>query len=179
MLGIVVVAGLLLLLLSNNSTTPWPSVANKHVAHGVVALSQSVAGAMALSSAVSFLFGRHLLATNLALSTFLSALGDVLQQRWEMQNGARKMATPSVNFTRTAHMSCSFGFTSGFLCHYWYNLLDRFVPGSGVRIVLRKILFDQVGRAILARKTTTSQRRFRCRSCSAPSSSAPAWPPTA
>ena len=41
-------------------------------------------------------------------------------------------------------MSTCFGLTSGFMCHFWYNFLDRLIPGSGVRIVLRKILYDQV-----------------------------------
>ena len=41
-------------------------------------------------------------------------------------------------------MSTSFGLTSGLLCHYWYNWLDRALPGRGVRIVLQKIAWDQV-----------------------------------
>merc|ERR1719365_176010 len=41
-------------------------------------------------------------------------------------------------------MSTSFGLTSGFLCHHWYNYLDRALPGSGIRVVFRKIAWDQV-----------------------------------
>ena len=41
-------------------------------------------------------------------------------------------------------MSTSFGLTSGFLCHFWYNFLDRALPGSGIRIVARKIIYDQL-----------------------------------
>ena len=40
-------------------------------------------------------------------------------------------------------MSTSFGLTSGFLCHFWYNYLDRFLPGSTLRIVVKKVLIDQ------------------------------------
>lgn len=41
-------------------------------------------------------------------------------------------------------MSLSFGLTSGVLCHYWYNYLDRFFPGKGIKIVIKKIITDQV-----------------------------------
>ena len=41
-------------------------------------------------------------------------------------------------------MSTSFGLTSGFLCHFWYNYLDKVLPGRGVRVVVQKIIFDQV-----------------------------------
>merc|ERR1719312_242823 len=41
-------------------------------------------------------------------------------------------------------MSTSFGLTSGFLCHHWYNYLDRALPGRGVRVIVRKIAWDQV-----------------------------------
>ena len=41
-------------------------------------------------------------------------------------------------------MSTSFGLTSGFLCHFWYNYLDKVLPGRGIRVVVQKIVFDQV-----------------------------------
>jgi len=41
-------------------------------------------------------------------------------------------------------MSACFGFTSGVLCHYWYKYLEFLVPGAGIRIVFKKILYDQV-----------------------------------
>lgn len=41
-------------------------------------------------------------------------------------------------------MSLSFGLTSGLLCHHWYNYLDTKLPGSGVKVVCRKILYDQL-----------------------------------
>ena len=41
-------------------------------------------------------------------------------------------------------MSLSFGLTSGFLCHFWYNFLDRVYPGKGLKVVFKKIVIDQV-----------------------------------
>ena len=41
-------------------------------------------------------------------------------------------------------MSLSFGLTSGFLCHYWYNFLDKKIPGKTIGIVTRKIIYDQL-----------------------------------
>ena len=41
-------------------------------------------------------------------------------------------------------MSMSFGLTSGFLCHFWYNFLDRMYPGKGIKIVFKKIISDQI-----------------------------------
>lgn len=41
-------------------------------------------------------------------------------------------------------MSTSFGLTAGVLCHYWYNFLDRLLPGRAVRTVAKKVIFDQV-----------------------------------
>jgi hypothetical protein len=58
-----------------------------------------------------------------------------------LQGHAKK---PQINWTRTLHMSTSFGLTSGFLCHFWYNYLDKVLPGRGIRVVVQKIVFDQV-----------------------------------
>ena len=41
-------------------------------------------------------------------------------------------------------MCVSFGLTSGFLCHFWYNFLDRVYPGKGIKIVMKKIITDQI-----------------------------------
>ncbi|CAM6054375.1 unnamed protein product [Sphagnum tenellum] len=45
---------------------------------------------------------------------------------------------------RSLHMSAVYGLTSGILIHYWYNILDRVLPGSGIRIVFGKIFYDQI-----------------------------------
>lgn len=81
------------------------------------------------------LFKDHLLFSNLTLSFGLSGLGDLLQQSLEQKKW---------NSKRTLQMSTSFGLTSGFLCHFWYNYLDRVLPGRGVRVVLRKVAWDQI-----------------------------------
>ena len=41
-------------------------------------------------------------------------------------------------------MAISFGLTSGFLCHHWYKYLDKKIPGNTIRIIAKKILWDQV-----------------------------------
>ena len=51
---------------------------------------------------------------------------------------------PKWDSKRTYQMSLSFGLTSGFLCHFWYNFLDRVYPGKGLKVVCKKIVVDQV-----------------------------------
>ena len=48
------------------------------------------------------------------------------------------------NPNRTCHMAASFGLTSGFLCHFWYKYLDHKIPGNTIKIITRKILWDQI-----------------------------------
>lgn len=80
--------------------------------------------------------------TNTGISFGLSGLGDLIQQGIEK----RKQTVPktSVNWSRTLHMSTSFGLTSGVLCHFWYSYLDRVLPGKGLRVVVQKVAWDQV-----------------------------------
>jgi len=87
------------------------------------------------------LFSNHLLAVNIGLSFGLSGLGDLIEQRIEKKNLVR---TGQINWVRTLHMSTAFGLTSGLLCHHWYYYLDRVVPGKGLRVVVQKIVLDQV-----------------------------------
>jgi len=95
------------------------------------------------SKFVSVLFSnKNLLLTNLSVSAGLSGLGDVLIQHHERT----KTTNPAHrwNLTRSCHMGVSFGLTSGFFCHYWYNFLDKKIPGKSIGIITRKILYDQV-----------------------------------
>merc|ERR1711990_849867 len=84
------------------------------------------------------------------VSVGLSGLGDLLQQRIEAgrQRGPTSMAIyrspPTINWSRTANMSTSFGLTAGLLCHHWYKLLDNFLPGRTLRTIVVKIAWDQV-----------------------------------
>lgn len=94
-----------------------------------------------LRSLVSNLFNRHLLATNVGLSVGLSSLGDLLQQKHESVVGKN---SHNPGLSRAVHMGMAFGLTSGVLCHYWYLWLDSALPGSGLRVVARKVLIDQV-----------------------------------
>jgi len=96
----------------------------------------------AVGSSFKKIFERHLLAVNIGLSFGLSGLGDLIEQKLEKKQDQLKK--PQVNWTRTLHMSTSFGLTSGFLCHFWYNYLDKALPGRGIRVVVQKIAWDQV-----------------------------------
>ena len=94
-------------------------------------------------------FGNHLFFTNVGISFGLSGVGDIIEQKIEgrqQQNSSNKVKKVcSVNWCRTLHMSTAFGLTSGFLCHLWYNHLDKMLPGRGLRVILQKIAWDQVG----------------------------------
>lgn len=39
---------------------------------------------------------------------------------------------------RTINMACS-GLTVGFFCHFWYNFLDKRLPGRTFKIVTKKV----------------------------------------
>jgi len=86
---------------------------------------------------VQKLFKDHLFASNLAISFGLSGLGDIIQQSVEKSRS-------KWNVKRTLEMSTSFGLTSGFLCHHWYNYLDRVLPGRGLSVVVKKVVWDQI-----------------------------------
>ncbi|KAL1129007.1 hypothetical protein AAG570_013539 [Ranatra chinensis] len=85
------------------------------------------------------LFDRYLLLTNVGISIGLSGAGDVLQQHYWIVQGEKK----SWNVRRTRDMSVS-GLTVGILCHYWYNFLDHRLPGKTIKIVLKKVVIDQL-----------------------------------
>ena len=89
-------------------------------------------------------FNKHLFATNIGLSFGLSGVGDILEQKMENSNRKQSRKKVTINWQRTLHMSTSFGLTSGFLCHFWYNYLDKMLPGSSIRIIIQKIAWDQV-----------------------------------
>jgi len=103
----------------------------------------------ALAGLAGRVFHRHqLLISNCGVSVALSGLGDYLQQRWETRKQHVSVSgvarTPTINWRRTANMSTSFGLTAGLLCHHWYHVLDRLLPGRSLRTVVAKIAWDQV-----------------------------------
>ncbi|XP_069943523.1 mpv17-like protein 2 isoform X2 [Cherax quadricarinatus] len=84
-------------------------------------------------------FDKHLFFTNVTLSFSLSGIGDILQQH---HNIIYKQQT-TWDIARTRHMTCT-GITVGALCHHWYILLDRKLPGRTLKAVMKKLLVDQL-----------------------------------
>ncbi|KAK9502449.1 hypothetical protein O3M35_011228 [Rhynocoris fuscipes] len=82
---------------------------------------------------------RYLLYTNVGISVSLSAVGDIAEQSYIINSGHQK----EWNSMRTQHMSIS-GLTVGVLCHHWYNFLDRRFPQRTLKIVIKKVLYDQI-----------------------------------
>lgn len=85
------------------------------------------------------LFSKYLLLTNTAIGFSLAATGDVINQRYEKLSGFRKEWNP----VRTRNQ-CVQGMVFGSVYHYWYIFLDRVLPGYSVRVVVRKVLLDQL-----------------------------------
>ncbi|XP_022218890.2 mpv17-like protein 2 [Drosophila obscura] len=82
---------------------------------------------------------RFLLFTNVGISLTLSCLGDVMEQHLEIYNGEIER----FDSLRTSHMATS-GVTVGVICHYWYKMLDKRMPGRSMRVVAKKIVLDQL-----------------------------------
>ncbi|XP_034671988.1 mpv17-like protein 2 isoform X1 [Drosophila subobscura] len=82
---------------------------------------------------------RFLLFTNVGISLTLSCLGDVLEQHLEIYSGEIER----FDSQRTSHMAIS-GVTVGIICHYWYKMLDKRMPGRSMRVVAKKIVLDQL-----------------------------------
>lgn len=82
---------------------------------------------------------KFLLFTNVGISLTLSSVGDILEQQLELYNGEIEEYCS----TRTSHMATS-GVTVGIICHYWYQLLDKHLPGRSMRVVAKKIVLDQI-----------------------------------
>lgn len=82
---------------------------------------------------------RYLLVTNIGLCVSLSALGDLLQQSVKRARGLAK----NHDLVRTKNMSLA-AVSMGVICHYWYLWLDRFLPGFSLRVVMKKVIWDQI-----------------------------------
>lgn len=82
---------------------------------------------------------RYLLITNIGLCVSLSALGDTIQQSVKRARGLAK----THDYVRTKNMSVA-AVSMGIICHYWYRWLDRFLPGYSMRIVMKKVIWDQI-----------------------------------
>ncbi|KAF2363132.1 Mpv17/PMP22 [Trinorchestia longiramus] len=92
-------------------------------------------------------FTKYLLLTNVSVSMALSGFGDVLQQRYMLskqhQTESLSRSARSYDVVRTANMTIS-GATVGTLCHYWYQRLDRALPGRSLKVIMKKLTVDQV-----------------------------------
>ncbi|KAK2586640.1 hypothetical protein KPH14_011687 [Odynerus spinipes] len=82
---------------------------------------------------------KNLLYTNVAISISLSAIGDILEQHYEIIKGEWDKWSPS----RTRNMAVS-GMSIGIVCHYWYKYLDSKLSGRTSKIVLKKVVIDQL-----------------------------------
>ncbi|XP_021346703.1 mpv17-like protein 2 [Mizuhopecten yessoensis] len=101
-------------------------------------LSQPVQQAITKSGKV--IFGKKcLLVTNVTITVGMSCTGDFLQQRYQIKT----KETNAMNLTRSRHVAAS-GLVIGPFCHYWYLFLDKWLPGKTLKIVLKKVMVDQV-----------------------------------
>ncbi|GIX92564.1 mpv17-like protein 2 [Caerostris darwini] len=91
------------------------------------------------ASIISHLFSKHLLLTNTTFSMTMDVAGDLVQQHYEILRDVQDVWKP----IRTTHMGAA-GLTTGILAHYWYILVDAFIPESCVKCVIKKVLYDQI-----------------------------------
>ncbi|KAJ6216022.1 hypothetical protein RDWZM_010522 [Blomia tropicalis] len=111
----------------------------------------------------SVVFGRHVLITNALISASMGAVGDSIQQNYDLLMASfrnKSIDQPKMlknykddddtdklekySFTRTIHMTMA-GLTTGMVTHYWYIWLDRYLGVKRTPIVLaKKILADQI-----------------------------------
>ena len=82
---------------------------------------------------------RYLFYTNVGISISLSAVGDTLEQHYEILKHQKE----KYEAQRTMRMSVS-GMTVGILCHHWYRFLDSRFPGRTIQVVAKKVLVDQI-----------------------------------
>lgn len=99
-------------------------------------------------------FGKqNLLLTNCLISTAMGALGDSVQQHYDLITARinrknhvenRKAESHVFCWKRTAHMSAA-GFTTGLVSHYWYILLDKKLGSARtLGVTCKKVLWDQI-----------------------------------
>lgn len=86
----------------------------------------------------SFIRSDSLLIKNTVLCCVMSGTGDVVIQR--IQNGP---CSTRYDRQRTFYLTVT-GMTVGPCCHYWYQLLDKLIPGKSIRIIFKKVVADQI-----------------------------------
>ncbi|CAM9343397.1 unnamed protein product [Lampetra planeri] len=83
--------------------------------------------------------GRYLLITNTLSGGGTLALGDILQQTWEISKDKSRVR----NWRRTGRMFLV-GCTMGPVLHVWYTWLDKVYVGKALKTVGKKVLLDQL-----------------------------------
>jgi protein Mpv17 len=104
------------------------------------------------------MFGRsNLLVTNCLISSAMGALGDVIQQYYDIlkiKNESHSESESSLDtvrtqqsglrYVRTLHMTCA-GFTTGLVSHFWYIYLDKWLGSRRTLFMtINKVLLDQI-----------------------------------
>uniref|UniRef100_A0A3Q3WCH1 Mpv17-like protein 2 n=1 Tax=Mola mola TaxID=94237 RepID=A0A3Q3WCH1_MOLML len=86
-----------------------------------------------------FFQGQYLLLTNTLSAGGMLALGDSLQQSWEIHKEPSRVR----NWRRTGSMFVV-GCSLGPMMHHWYGWLDRLYVGKAMNTVGKKVLLDQL-----------------------------------
>ncbi|XP_078658510.1 mpv17-like protein 2 isoform X2 [Branchiostoma floridae x Branchiostoma belcheri] len=86
------------------------------------------------------LFGRYLLVTNVVSSGALLATGDIIQQTMELAGNEQGQKR---DWRRTGRMWV-IGTMMGPFNHFWYKMLDFYLPGTTFSTITKKILSDQI-----------------------------------
>jgi protein Mpv17 len=92
-----------------------------------------------IKNARQHLFSKYLLVTNLTISVGFSAIGDMIEQMFEIIAKYEE----TWNKQRTFNFAAT-GFPVGILCHYWYMALDKYYHTTTHPIILKKILLSQI-----------------------------------
>lgn len=90
------------------------------------------------SSTTRTLFSKEALG-NIGISVVLAGTGDLVVQNFEFARNNERTWDRS----RTNHMAIS-GLTTGFVCHHWYNILDKKLPGRTPSVIVKKVIADQL-----------------------------------
>jgi protein Mpv17 len=105
-------------------------------------------------------FGKkHLLMTNMTISTLMGTLGDAIQQQYDIlttalepkKGGADSGLSPGdapkqvkYSWERASHMSAA-GLTTGLVSHFWYIYLDKWMGSQRcLKLITKKVLLDQI-----------------------------------